>query len=75
MIQRNPTREVKIGNIFIGNGHPIAVQSMCATPTTDIEATLKQLRQKLGDNFSLEIAGNPGAQGAHVQQKVRMYDS
>ncbi len=44
MIQRNPTREVKIGNITIGGGHPIAVQSMCATPTTDVAATLAQLR-------------------------------
>lgn len=43
MIQRNPTRTVKIGSIAIGDGHPIAIQSMCATPTTDIEATLQQL--------------------------------
>ncbi len=42
-IRRNPTREVKIGSITIGNGHPLAVQSMCATPTTDVEATLAQL--------------------------------
>ena len=44
MIRRNPTREVKIGGLTIGNGHPIAVQSMCATPTTDVAATLGQLR-------------------------------
>ncbi len=50
MIQRNPTRAVKIGKITIGNNHPIAVQSMCATPTTDLEATLGQLK-------SLESAG------------------
>jgi len=50
MIKRNKTREVKIGHISIGNNHPIAVQSMCATPTTDIPATLKQLK-------SLEAAG------------------
>ena len=43
MTQRNPTREVKIGRLTIGNGHPVAVQSMCATPTTDVEATLAQL--------------------------------
>ena len=42
--RRNQTREVKIGGITIGNGHPIAVQSMCATPTTDIPATLKQIK-------------------------------
>ena len=43
MIQRNPTRAVKIGSVTIGNGHPIAVQSMCATPTTDIKGTRDQL--------------------------------
>lgn len=44
MIRRNPTREVKIGGIAIGNGRPLAVQSMCSTPTTDLAATLAQLR-------------------------------
>jgi (E)-4-hydroxy-3-methylbut-2-enyl-diphosphate synthase len=39
-IQRNPTRSVRIGSIQIGSGHPIAVQSMTATHTTDIDATV-----------------------------------
>jgi len=38
-IKRNPTREVVIGSIRIGAGHPIAVQSMTATRTTDVQAT------------------------------------
>ncbi len=38
-IKRNPTREVAIGSIRIGAGHPIAVQSMTATRTTDVQAT------------------------------------
>jgi len=41
-IQRNPTRSVRIGSVTIGAGHPIAVQSMCATPTRDVEATAAQ---------------------------------
>lgn len=41
-ITRNSTREVAIGNIKIGNNHPIAVQSMCATRTQDIDATIAQ---------------------------------
>lgn len=44
MIKRNPTRAVPIGRVTIGDNHPIAVQSMCATPTTDVDATLTQLR-------------------------------
>jgi len=42
-IQRNPTREVRIGSISIGAGHPIAVQSMTATHTKDIDATVAQV--------------------------------
>ncbi len=36
---------VRIGSVIIGNGHPIAVQSMCATKTTDVEATVAQVTQ------------------------------
>ena len=39
-IQRNKTRPVKIGSITIGDSNPIAVQSMTATKTTDIDATV-----------------------------------
>jgi (E)-4-hydroxy-3-methylbut-2-enyl-diphosphate synthase len=44
MIARNPTRAVPIGRITIGAGHPIAVQSMTATKTTDVEATVRQIQ-------------------------------
>ena len=40
---RNPTRSVRIGSITVGNGHPIALQSMCATKTTDLEGTVAQI--------------------------------
>ena len=39
-IQRNPTRAVQIGSVTIGDGHPIAVQSMTATRTQDVPATV-----------------------------------
>jgi (E)-4-hydroxy-3-methylbut-2-enyl-diphosphate synthase len=39
-ITRNPTRSVRIGSITIGGGQPIAVQSMTATHTQDIDATV-----------------------------------
>lgn len=41
-IQRNPTRPVSIGSITIGGGNPIAVQSMTATKTQNVEATVAQ---------------------------------
>ena len=43
-IERNPTRTVRIGTATIGAGHPIAVQSMTATATQDVAATVAQVR-------------------------------
>jgi (E)-4-hydroxy-3-methylbut-2-enyl-diphosphate synthase len=37
------TREVRIGNVTIGANHPIAVQSMTATKTQDVAATIRQV--------------------------------
>lgn len=40
---RNPTREIRIGSVFIGAENPIAIQSMCATKTQDVDATFLQI--------------------------------
>src|SRR6516165_4388925 len=42
-IIRNPTRSVRVGRIAIGADSPIAVQSMTATQTRDIDATVAQV--------------------------------
>jgi len=42
---RAKTRQVKVGNVAIGGGAPVAVQSMTTTMTWDIEATLEQIRR------------------------------
>jgi (E)-4-hydroxy-3-methylbut-2-enyl-diphosphate synthase len=42
-VSQRQTREVRIGNITIGGSHPIAVQSMTATRTQDIDATIRQV--------------------------------
>ena len=39
---RKPTRQVNVGNISIGNGTPISIQTMTTTLTHDIDATLRQ---------------------------------
>ncbi len=36
-------REIRIGNVRIGGSNPIAVQSMTATKTQDIDATVRQV--------------------------------
>ncbi len=41
-LPRNPAHAVKVGTVIIGDSNPIVVQSMCATRTQDIEATVLQ---------------------------------
>ena len=47
---RKISKEVRIGNVWIGGSHPIAIQSMTNTKTEDVEATVKQI-------LALEAAG------------------
>ena len=37
------TRQVKVGDVCVGGGAPVSVQSMCTTPTSDAAATLAQI--------------------------------
>jgi len=48
VITRRETREVRVGSVAIGAGHPIAVQSMTNTDTRDVAATLAQI-ERLAD--------------------------
>ncbi len=49
-IIRRPSKRIYVGNVPIGDGAPIAVQSMTNTRTTDVDATVAQIRalEKVG---------------------------
>ena len=38
-------RSVDVGGVTMGGGAPVVVQSMTNTPTTDVDATLRQIRE------------------------------
>ena len=40
--KRLKTREVKIGNLLIGNGHPVRIQTMTTADTMDTDATVAE---------------------------------
>lgn len=46
----NTTRKIRVGDIHIGGGAPVVIQSMTNTPTKDIDATVVQI-------LRLEAAG------------------
>ena len=49
-IQRRKSRQIMVGKVPLGGDSPITVQSMTNTLTTDVAATIKQIR-------ALEVAG------------------
>ena len=42
---RRASKRVWIGGVAIGDGAPVAVQSMCTTLTHDVDATIRQIEQ------------------------------
>ncbi len=44
-IKRRKSRKIMVGNVPVGGDAPISVQSMTNTPTTDIKATIEQIRK------------------------------
>jgi (E)-4-hydroxy-3-methylbut-2-enyl-diphosphate synthase len=41
---RRKTRQIRLGAVLIGGGVDVVVQSMTCTPTTDVEATVSQIK-------------------------------
>src|SRR5215217_5403298 len=42
---RRRSRKIRVGKVEVGGDAPISVQSMCTTPTTDVNATLQQIAE------------------------------
>jgi (E)-4-hydroxy-3-methylbut-2-enyl-diphosphate synthase len=47
-ITRRRSRIVKIGNVYVGGNHPVAIQSMVKTKAADIERTVSQIKELEG---------------------------
>lgn len=39
------TKQIKVGNVLVGGGAPVSIQSMCSTRTDDPAATIQQIRR------------------------------
>ncbi len=45
MIKRRPTKQITVGSETIGSKHPIVIQSMTKTDTTDVAAAVRQINR------------------------------
>ncbi len=37
------SKQIHVGAVAVGGGAPVTIQSMCNTPTADVEATVAQI--------------------------------
>ncbi len=68
------TKEISIGNVKIGGGNPVAVQSMTNTDTADVEATVTQIQalQKAGCEIVRATANNEKSAKAFSKIKAKI---
>ncbi|HEU5359755.1 MAG TPA: flavodoxin-dependent (E)-4-hydroxy-3-methylbut-2-enyl-diphosphate synthase [Candidatus Deferrimicrobiaceae bacterium] len=53
MIARRKTRRIRVGNVPVGGGAPVSVQSMTNTDTHDVRATVAQIRSLAGEGCEI----------------------
>ena len=71
MFKRKKVKIVKIGNLKIGGGLPILVQSMTNTPTSDVEKTVKQIKKLEAAGCEIVRVGVPDLKSAKALGKIK----
>ena len=72
-ISRRQTRTVRLGPLYIGSGHPIVVQSMTNTRTSDADATIRQiirLAEAGADTVRVAVPDNAAARALAAIRKA-----
>ena len=70
-IQRHKTRRIYLGPVPIGNGAPIAVQSMTNTPTADVTATVDQIKRLSAAGCEIVRVAVPDEQAAAAIKDIK----
>lgn len=60
------TRKIHVGGVAIGGGAPVVIQSMLNTKTTDVEASLSQIRQLKAAGCQIARLAVPNMEGARA---------
>ncbi len=69
-IKRKLTKEVKVGNVLIGNNNPISVQSMTNTLTTDAKATINQINCLAEEGADLVRVSIPDIESSKALKEI-----
>lgn len=64
LAERRRTRQLQVGPVGVGSDHPISVQSMTTTNTTDINGTLQQIAELTASGCDIVRVACPSADDA-----------
>lgn len=64
------TKQIKVGNVLIGGGAPIVIQSMTNTDTRDVVATLKQINELYDAGCQIARCAVPDMTAAHALGEI-----
>lgn len=65
-MDRNDTRQIKVGAVALGGNAPVSVQSMCNTDTRDVKATLAQIERMHAAGCDITRLAVPDETAAHA---------
>ena len=65
------TRQINVGGVPIGGGAPVTIQSMTNTPTQDVEATLRQIRELAAAGCEIVRVAVPDMEAARAVGKIK----
>ena len=71
MFPRRKTRPVGVGNVVVGGGAPIAVQTMTKTDTRDVRATVAQIRRLEKAGAEIVRLAVPDRKAAAALREIR----
>ncbi len=71
MVHRRKTRKIFVGNVPVGGGSPVSVQSMTKTDTRDTKSTLKQIRALAKSGCEIIRIAVPDIDAAKAIGKIR----
>jgi len=70
-MERKQTRKVQIGNVTIGGGAPIAIQSMTNTKTEDVTATVAQIQELTAAGCEIIRCAVPTMEAAKALAEIK----
>lgn len=71
MYTREHTRQIRVGNLLLGGGAPVTVQSMCNTKTWDVEATVQQIKDLRAAGCEIVRLAIPDERSALAIDKIK----